>query len=610
LQKRGSTGNSGKITDQRQWAQVRRLFAKARKLEEPERTAYLEKTCRNATILSEVKSLLAHDNGVSLFGHRTTIGDTVFGHYEIRERIGEGGMALVYRARDTRLQRWVAVKALHPWATGDPGARERLAHEARSASALNHPNIVTVHEIAEENGTQFIVMEYILGKTLNQCIPPAGLALDSVLHYARQIADALAVAHSTGIIHGDIKPLNIMVTERGHLKLLDFGLASIQAPAVAEPKAKALSQRFGTKVYMAPELLGDRGEVPNVRSEIFSVGLIFHEMLGGGHAFGTGTPDQLVEAILRESPKPLSEAVPAPVTDIVKRCLKKNPHRRFKSMQEIVLALDQFSGGNRQTHTQYPARPSPPRHSKLRSPRIAAPTQIDKVQALVKRVDNQNIARSRRALAELKGLLDQGMSPAVREATSSALKDLILSIGDFEGRVIPAAVREFRQEALELIKMSTDSDLRRCFAERDFEFLDLYGMNFARQSLAEFSFKGCFLVEADFEACDLCRASFEGANIRNVDFAGATLSNADFTDADWFNAAALTEGQLALVRPETLLDCPQDIAGMLRFLKHHYAVPFEAWSPRLQEQLKAAWQEYLRPNGLRDRVAEWRRRSR
>src|SRR4029077_16362308 len=137
----------------------------------------------------------------------------VLGHYEIHERIGEGGMAIVYRARDTRLERWVAVKALQPWAMADPGARDRLTQEARSASALNHPNIITVHEITEENGVQFIVMEYIDGKTLNRCVPPEGLPIENALYFAVQIADALATAHSAGIVHGDVKPLNIMVTD-------------------------------------------------------------------------------------------------------------------------------------------------------------------------------------------------------------------------------------------------------------------------------------------------------------------------------------------------------------------------------------------------------------
>ena len=196
------------------------------------------------------------------------------------------------------------------------------------------------------------------------------------------------------------------------------------------------------------------------------------------------------------------------------------------------------------------------------------------------------------------------------EAVTSALKDLILSIGDFQGRVIPAPVRDLRKRALELIKISTQSDLRRCFADHDLEFLDLYGTDFAGQPLGGFSFKGCFLVEASFRGCDLNRASFADANIRNVDFGGAALSGADFTDADWFNAVGLTESQLASIRPDTLLDCPRDMAAMHRFLSRHYVVPFEAWAPRLQDQLKTAWEQYLRPNGLRDRVAEWRRRSR
>ena len=235
----------------REWDQVRRLFAKAKGLEGSEQSAYLEKACRNESLRREVKSLLAHDKAESLLGIYSSVGSTVLGHYEVHERIGEGGMSLVYRARDTRLKRWVAIKALQPWAMADSGSRERLAQEARSASALNHPNIVTVHEIAEENGVHFIVMEYIAGKTLNRCVPPGGLPVENAVRYAMQITDALAAAHSEGVVHGDIKPLNIMITDRGTLKLLIFGLGLRPWPSgIIEPvKPKRNPRDSGTKVY-------------------------------------------------------------------------------------------------------------------------------------------------------------------------------------------------------------------------------------------------------------------------------------------------------------------------------------------------------------------------
>ena len=327
--------------------QVKRLFAKAKDLAEAEQSAYLKQACSNADIRREVRSPFAHHKTEPLLGIYSTIGNKVLGHYKIHERIAEGGMAQVYRARDDRLERWVAIKVLQPWAMAYPDARERLTKEARSASALNHPNIVTVHEIAEENGYQFIVMEYIAGKTLNRYVPPGGLPLEDALHYATQIADALATAHSAGIVHGDVKPLNIMVTDRAHLKLLDFGLAQVLTAQAREPLKQGPHERFGTKVYMAPELLRDRSRTPDRRSEIFSVGLILHETLAGQHAFGSGTPDQLVEAILRESPKALSQEVPEALADIVARCLEKDPDRRFESMHEIALALDGFMGAGR-----------------------------------------------------------------------------------------------------------------------------------------------------------------------------------------------------------------------------------------------------------------------
>lgn len=586
----------------REWGQVKRLFAKAKDIEESQQSAYLERACRNTRIRGEVKSLLAHRKTEGILGIYSSIGNKVLGHYEIQERIGEGGTAVVYRARDIRLERWVAIKALQPWAMGNPNSRERLTKEARSVSSLNHPNIVTIHEIAEENGFHFIVMEYIDGKTLNRCVPPGGLSIEKALHFAGQIVDALATAHSAGVVHGDIKPLNIMVTDRAHLKVLDFGLAQVLTAQPTQPESQRPADRFGTKVYMAPELLRDRSRAPDRHSEMFSVGLILHEALAGQHAFGTGTPEELVAAILHESPKSLSE-VPASLADIVGRCLDKDPDRRFQSMHELSLALDGVVGSGRLGRAHYPAGPSAPLRLEP-----APSAGVESVEAAVEGIRYQNLGQCRQSLSELAGLIKDG-TPAVREAAASSLKELILSIDDFEGRVIPAPVRELRKRMLEVIKVSTQGDLRHCFAEQDLEFLDLYGIDFGRQALAGFSFKGCFLVEASFQQCDLSRTSFAGASLRNVDFDGATLSGADFTDADWFNAMGLTENQLASARQNTLLDCPRDMAAMQRFLSSHYVVPFESWSPRLQEQLKAAWKKYLRTNGLRDRVAEWRRKS-
>ena len=167
------------------------------------------------------------------------------GHYQILSRLGEGGMGIVYKARDQHLDRFVAIKVLPPELVADPDRKRRFVQEAKAASALNHPNIITIHDIASDNGTDFIVMEYVEGKTLGQMIPRRGLKLNEVLKYAIQIADALAKAHAAGIIHRDLKPGNIMVGEGGLVKVLDFGLAKLtERPQVGEEE----STRYNTAV--------------------------------------------------------------------------------------------------------------------------------------------------------------------------------------------------------------------------------------------------------------------------------------------------------------------------------------------------------------------------
>ena len=148
-------------------------------------------------------------------------------HYEIVEKLGEGGMGVVYKARDARLERFVAIKILPPEKVSDAERTRRFVQEAKAASALNHPNIITIHDIAEDHGTQFMVMEYVAGKTLDHAIQRHGLRLNDALKYAVQVADALATAHEAGIIHRDLKPGNVMVTEKGQVKVLDFGLAKL-----------------------------------------------------------------------------------------------------------------------------------------------------------------------------------------------------------------------------------------------------------------------------------------------------------------------------------------------------------------------------------------------
>lgn len=290
----------------RQWERISQIFNETAKLHPSLRSAYLERVCPDSAMRAEVESLLTHHKPEPFMGVYPSFDGVVLGHYRMIEPIGQGSMGQVYKAEDVTLGRIVAAKLLAPWVTGVSGFRERLLHEAKCASAFNHPNIVIVHEIVCEQGVDFIVMEYVQGTTLQQLISPGGLSVEWALYYAIEIADALETAHAAGILHGDLKPVNIMVTENNRVKLLDFGLARALAPD--PPAVEQLSQPFGTRAYMAPECF--RNRLNDERSEIFTLGLILHQMLSGKHPFGEGTPNEISNAIQRDEPTPLPPRVP------------------------------------------------------------------------------------------------------------------------------------------------------------------------------------------------------------------------------------------------------------------------------------------------------------
>jgi serine/threonine protein kinase len=210
---------------------------------------------------------------------------TTLSHYKIEQRIGQGGMGVVYRATDTRLGRVVAIKVIAADSAGDRDRRDRFLREARAASALNHANIVTIHEVDEAEGTDFLVMELVTGRPLNETIPPVGLPLERAIGLAEQVADALAIAHAAGIVHRDVKPANIMITDSGQAKMLDFGLAKLLAPrdpaadTMTAAPATELGVVVGTIAYMSPEQA--QGLPITDRSDIFSFGAVLYEMLAG-----------------------------------------------------------------------------------------------------------------------------------------------------------------------------------------------------------------------------------------------------------------------------------------------------------------------------------------
>jgi len=274
------------------------------------------------------------------------IGRTI-AHYQILEKLGEGGMGVVYKARDTHLDRFVAIKVLPPERVTDPERKRRFVQEAKAASALNHPNIITIYDIDKADGVDFIAMEFVAGKTLDQLTGRKGLKLNETLKYAVQIADALATAHAAGIVHRDLKPGNVMVTNDGLVKVLDFGLAKLTEVQVS-PEALTVDRKphteegaiVGTVAYMSPEQA--EGKPVDARSDIFTFGSVLYEMVTGRRAFKGDSPISTLSAILHHEPAPMGEEAPGELRRVVTRCLRKDPARRFQTMADLKVALEEL----------------------------------------------------------------------------------------------------------------------------------------------------------------------------------------------------------------------------------------------------------------------------
>jgi tetratricopeptide (TPR) repeat protein/predicted Ser/Thr protein kinase len=275
-------------------------------------------------------------SGTAVFsrGVLSMIGTTV-SHYKILEKLGEGGMGVVYKAEDTRLKRTVALKFLPHGLEAHQPERDRFLQEARAAAILNHPNICTIHDIAEHEGQQFIVMEYVDGKTLRQKIEDETLKFEDCIKYAIQIGEALQEAHTHGIVHRDIKAENIMVT-KNQIKVMDFGLAKLKGSL----KLTKTSSTIGTLAYMAPEQI-EGGEV-DARSDIFSFGVVLYEMLTGHTPFRGEHEAAMVYSIVNEEPTPLQKYlpnVPSELAHILDRALEKDPEDRYQSAHDMVIDL-------------------------------------------------------------------------------------------------------------------------------------------------------------------------------------------------------------------------------------------------------------------------------
>ena len=342
------------------YKEVGQLYRASLEVEPERRAAFLAEACSgDETLRREVESLLGYRakhlglldrNALEIAAHglakeraESPIGQNL-GHFQILSLLGKGGMGEVYQARDMKLDRTVALKILSPVVAMNGERMQRFVREAKAASALNHPNVAHIYEIGEADGVSFIAMEYVEGQTLDARINGQPMAICEVVEIGSQIADALSEAHRKGITHRDIKPANVMLNERGQVKVLDFGLAKVAQPTV--PKlagdigTTASGVVMGTVPYMSPEQA--MGEEVDHRSDIFSLGVVFYEMMTGRRPFAGATRSETIAAILRDEPSPLSEQVPncpSSLERIVNSCLAKAPVARYQTTSEVVAEL-------------------------------------------------------------------------------------------------------------------------------------------------------------------------------------------------------------------------------------------------------------------------------
>jgi Tol biopolymer transport system component/tRNA A-37 threonylcarbamoyl transferase component Bud32 len=336
------------VTPER-WQEVKKVLAGALERTPEDRPVYLDQACTDPGLRREVESLItAHEQGKSVFMERPGGGTaelkmgTRLGPYEILGPLGSGGMGVVYKARDTKLGRLVALKFLRQGPVADAAARDQLLREARNASALNHPHIATIYDIREDSGHVYIAMELVDGRSLKELVQRDRLPIETVIRYGLQISSALGHAHERGVVHRDFKTANVVITADGQAKVLDFGLA--KRLSTEELVEVTLSQRtepgtiVGTLPYMAPETL--RGEPADARTDLWALGAVIYEMVAGTPPFQGRTPYELSSAILQDAFKPLSPNVPQSLRAVIHRCLAKEPGHRYQRANEVRAALE------------------------------------------------------------------------------------------------------------------------------------------------------------------------------------------------------------------------------------------------------------------------------
>lgn len=345
------------------WQQVDQLFQAALELAPEDRSAFINAACGNDDSLRrDVEALLAVDEEAGSFIEapayavaasslpgqyaQSPPGKTI-GHYQIVSFLGKGGMGEVYRARDLKLDRTVALKILPEAMSVDEERMRRFVREAKAASALNHPNVAHIYEIGEADGVSFIAMEYVDGQTLAAKIDGEPLETDEIVEIGAQIADALDEAHGKGITHRDIKPANVMLTPRGQVKMLDFGLAKIARPTEQSVAGDIITMAktapgvvMGAVPYMSPEQA--LGREADHRSDLFSLGVALYEMATGRMPFPGSNPSEILDRILHSQPEAMARFnynLPAELEGIVRKCLEKERERRYQSAREVLVDL-------------------------------------------------------------------------------------------------------------------------------------------------------------------------------------------------------------------------------------------------------------------------------
>ena len=348
------------------WQKVREIFDSALRRKPEERRKFINEACGDdKTLLAEVESLLSSLDGAESFMESPAVAEiadafeartknlekgTCFGHYEIIRQIGEGGMGEVYLARDKKLDRKVAIKILNEKFAEHESNLNRFIREAKSASGLNHPNILTVHEVGESENVHYIVSEFISGKTLRERLKESSLSLTEVLDIAIQTANALAAAHEAKLVHRDIKPENIMIRPDGVVKILDFGLAKLveqknktflgleDSTVQHNPTAKGVI--LGTINYMSPEQA--RGKEIDARTDVWSLGVVLYEMLAGRTPFAGETTSDTISAILNNNPAPIAASVPdihQEIERIIGKTLRKDREERYQHIKDLLIDL-------------------------------------------------------------------------------------------------------------------------------------------------------------------------------------------------------------------------------------------------------------------------------